>query len=191
MINMVISHEKRFVFLGIPRTANRAMHYALLRLPGAFRAGYLHEMGVPPECHEYFTFCCVRNPYQRFLSYYRWRRQKHPWGGDAIGMSFEQYISAMEKGQLGPSTIRGHTENLRLDKVIRFEELPDSLLELNLFKGVDDFRLVKHGQKLSRHWKQFYDPQTADRVYQLCQSDFEEFDYDRNSWAIDAESTDV
>ncbi len=182
MINMVISHELKFVFLGIPRTANRAMHYALLKLPGAFRGGYLHEMGIPEECKEYFTFCCVRNPYRRFLAYYRWRAQDHPWGGDAVGMTFEDYILAMEDGKLGPTTVRGHTENNRLDKVIRFEELPDSFSELRLGNSSSLLELKKHGQKLSRHWHMFYNVSLADRVFELCRSDFEEFGYDRDSW---------
>ncbi len=182
MINMVISHELKFVFLGIPRTANRAMHRVLLKLPGAFRGGLLHEMGIPEACKSYFTFCCVRNPYRRFLAYYRWRGQNHPWGGDAVGMSFEDYISAMERGDLGPCTVRGHTGQNRLDRIIKYEELPESFTSLPLGDGSLDLELPRCGQRLSRHWKMFFTEHNADRVYELCKTDFEEFGYCRHSW---------
>ena len=36
MVNVVISHDLKFVYLGIPRTANRATHWALMGLPVRF-----------------------------------------------------------------------------------------------------------------------------------------------------------
>jgi len=182
MVNVVISHELQFVYLGIPRTANRATHFALLELPGAFRHGLLHEMGIPDECNSYFTFCCVRNPYRRFLSWFRWRALPHPWGSVAKGLSFEQYIERVENGQLGPMTVREYTEDNRLDHVYRFEDLPASLHSICQVLGIETLKLDQVGQKLSRHWQQFYDQRLADRVYRICQSDFEEFGYDKNSW---------
>jgi hypothetical protein len=186
MVNVVISHELKFVYLGIPRTANRATHWALMGLPGAIRHGFLHEMGIPTECREYFTFCCIRNPYQRFLSWYRWRAQPHPWGSEAKNMSFHQYIEGVENGQLGPSTLRGFTENSRLDHVYRFEDLPRSLNSIREVKGIESVKLAKCGQKLSRHWRQFYDQELADRVYNICKADFDDFEYNRNSWRVNS-----
>ena len=182
MVTVVISHELKFVYLGIPRTANRATQSALLTLPGAFRLGLLHEMEIPVECRDYFTFCCVRNPYRRFLSWYCWRKQPHPWGSPANDMTFEQYIAASEAALLGPSTVREYTLNNRLDHVYRFEDLPNSVHSISQVDGIDAIKLNKFGQKLSRHWQQFYDQGLADRVFEICRPDFEEFGYDRGSW---------
>lgn len=182
MVSVVISHELEFVYLGIPRTANRATHFGLLQLPGAFHHGQLHEMGIPQECKSYFTFCCVRNPYRRFLSWYRWRGLPHAWGSEAKDWTFGQYIDEVESGQLGPMTVRDYTEENRLDHVYRFEDLPASLHSIRQVPGIETIKLEQCGQKLSRHWQQFYDQQLADRVYQICKADFEEFEYDRNSW---------
>lgn len=182
MVNVIYSHELQFVFLGIPRTANRATHNALMELPGAIRHGFLHEMGIPNECRDYFTFCCVRNPYQRLLSWYRWRSQPHPWESEVNNMSFEQYVEGVENGRLGPCTLRSLTKNNRLDHVYRFEDLPGSLRSIKQVSGIETVRLAKCGQKLSRHWRQFYDQELADRVFHICKSDFEEFDYRRDSW---------
>jgi len=184
-VNVVISHELKFVFFGIPRTANRATHWALMDLPGATRHGFLHEKGFPDKCRAYFTFCCMRNPYRRFLSWYRWRAQPHLLPESEIKyMSFKQYIEGIENGQLGPSTVRAYTENNRLDQVYRFEDLPRSLNSILQVRGIESVKLAKCGHKLSRHWQQFYDQELADRVYKICREDFEEFEYDRNSWLV-------
>lgn len=182
MVPVIISHQLKFVYLGIPRTANRATHWALMELPGTFRHGLLHEMGIPPECREYFTFCCVRNPYRRFLSWYRWRAQPHPWGSEAKGLTFEQYITQVEQDKLGPSTIRGYTGPNRLDHVYRFEDLPGSLTSIKQIQGIQSVTLPKCGHKLSRHWQHFYNQELADRVYQICQEDFINYGYARDSW---------
>ena len=129
---MIVSNQLRFVFLGIPRTANRAMHSALLDLPGARRVGLLHNMDVPPSCRDYFTFCLVRNPYRRHLAYYLWRKMPHPWGSDAQGFTFEEYIDRCGAGDMGPNTIKEFTGELRVDEVFRYEELP---VELNRLAG--------------------------------------------------------
>jgi hypothetical protein len=181
---MVISDQLQFVFLGIPRTANRAMHLALLQLPGAYQFGRLHTMDIPPSCRAYFTFCAVRNPYRRFLAYYLWRRAPHPWGSDAAGMSFADYIAAAEEGRMGPCTVRGHTDPQRLDAVIRYEDLPGSFHALQGVPGIGQLELGPVGQRLSRHWQYFYDDALAQRVYQLTRADFEEFGYDPESWKL-------
>jgi len=179
---VIISHELEFVFLGIPRTANRSTHVALLELPGAHRHGLLHEMTIPQRCRDYFTFCAVRNPYRRFVSWYRWRSLPHPWGGEAENMTFESYIVAVENGQLGPMTVHEHTGGNRLDHVFRFEELPHSLHAIEQIPGIETTCLEKCGEKLSRHWHKYYDQRTADRVFEICRSDFDDFGYQRKSW---------
>ena len=179
---MVISDQLRFVFLGIPRTANRAMHLALLQLPGAYQYGRLHTMDIPESCQSYFTFCAVRNPYRRFLAYYLWRRAPHPWGSDAAGMSFGDYVAAAEKGEMGPSSVRGHTGSNRLDVVIHYERLPKSFHGIKQIPGINELEFRPVGQRLSRHWEYYYTRQLAEQVYDLTRPDFEEFGYDRDSW---------
>jgi len=184
-VNMVISHELEFVYLGIPRTANRATHFALLQLPGAIQHSHLHEMEIPDQCKSYFTFCCVRNPYQRFLSWYRWRSIPHPWGQTVKDWTFAEYVERVGNRELGPMTVRGFTQNNRLDHVYRFEDLPLSLQSIDRIRGIESVKLEVCGQKLSRHWQQFFDQRLADRVYRICQADFEEFGYDRDSWRME------
>lgn len=179
---MVISDQLQFVFLGIPRTANRAMHQALLQLPGAYQFGLLHTMDIPASCRSYFTFCTVRNPYRRLLAYYLWRRAPHPWGSDAAGMSFDDYVAAAEQRSMGPCTVRGHTDPHRLDAVIRYEDLPASFHGLQQVPGIAQLELGPVGQRLSRHWQYFYNAELAHRVCELARADFEEFGYDPDSW---------
>lgn len=180
---MVISHPLKFVYLGIPRTANRATHLMLLELDGAEQVGLLHNMNVPAECRTYFTFCCVRNPYRRMLAYYLWRKMPHPWGSDAAEMTFAQYLAACEAGAMGPNSVAEFTTGIRLDAVYRYEELPDSLFALaNQIRGLEHVAFPTIGQRLSRYWRHYYDQSLADQVWKLARDDFEQYGYDRESW---------
>lgn len=158
------------------------MHEALLTLPGAYRAGLLHAAEIPEECREYFTFCCVRNPYRRFLAYYLWRKLPHPWGCEAEGLSFQQYFERMRDGNLGPVTVRQHLDKARLDQAIQYEGLPDSFRKVRGVAGIDQIELPPVGKRLTRHWTNYYDQHMADQVFELMRPDFEEFGYSQESW---------
>ena len=86
---------------------------------------------------------------------------------------------------MGPNTVRQFTQGLRLDHVIRYEDLPSSFHSIKSIPGIDQLRTIKIGQRLTRHWKMFYDQRLADRVFELTRADFEEFAYDRDSWRSD------
>jgi hypothetical protein len=98
---MIVSHRLKFVFLGIPRTASRAMHAALKELPGARQPwGGLHRMTIPANARDYFTFCCVRNPYQRLYSHYCccWGKRRRWWAGRVRVRSFAEYLDVLAAG---------------------------------------------------------------------------------------------
>lgn len=100
-------------------------------------------------------------------------------------MTFTEFIDASAAGKMGPNTVREFTGELRLDHVIRYEDLPDSFHSITAIPGIDQLQTVKVGHRLTRHWKMFYDQTLADRVYELARADFEEFGYDRDSWRSD------
>ncbi len=180
---MIVSHDLEFVYLGIPRTGNRATHELLSQLSGAKRVGLLHNMDVPDDCRTYFTFCCVRNPYRRMLAYYLWRRLPHSWGSEAGGLSYPEYLAACPRGELGPCSISEFTSGLRLDAVYRYEELPQSLYALSQkLPGIENIAFPTIGRRLSRYWKAYYNKDVAEIVYDLAESEFQDYGYDRDSW---------
>lgn len=73
---MVINRAKRWVYLGSPKTASTSLHQLLSAPPfGGERTQSQHEMIVPEDCHDFFIFASVRNPYDRAASL--WRHRLH------------------------------------------------------------------------------------------------------------------
>lgn len=64
---MIISHELRFVYIGIPRTGSKSMMQWLRDYPGHYLDGH-HRWEVPDECKDYLIFTVIRNPYDRWAS---------------------------------------------------------------------------------------------------------------------------
>ena len=69
---MIINHEHKFIFIGIPKTASTAVHIGWNILkhppPNEYHMGLNEVLNKNPECKDYFKFCFVRNPYHRFIS---------------------------------------------------------------------------------------------------------------------------
>ena len=65
---MVISHELKYVYIAIPRTASKSMSTWLVENFKGESIGRHHEWRVPTELREYLVFTIVRNPYERVVS---------------------------------------------------------------------------------------------------------------------------
>jgi hypothetical protein len=65
---MLIDHQRKFVFFHIPKTAGQAVVTAL----GEKHEPSHHNLGDVDEYRDYFRFCFVRDPIERFVSAYRY-----------------------------------------------------------------------------------------------------------------------
>jgi len=84
---MFISTKYNCIFIHIPKTGGSSIHNALLKHiqpehqePGhysiiAARKRLENRLGVPYIDGEYFTFCFVRNPWDRFISAYTYLKE--------------------------------------------------------------------------------------------------------------------
>jgi hypothetical protein len=79
---MIVNHAFRFVFYHVPKTAGTSIRTALLKLPGSIAPnGSKHttpsELAeVMPEVRAYYSFCFVRDPWERFGSCHRFLRDR-------------------------------------------------------------------------------------------------------------------
>jgi hypothetical protein len=86
---MIINHERQFVFFHIPKTAGWSVRSALAKIPGSIDIGKTTKHLTPREVGDalqidatqiqgYFSFCFVRDPWERFGSLHRFQRNRHP-----------------------------------------------------------------------------------------------------------------
>lgn len=71
---MFISHDYKFIFIAVPKTASSTMNIIFNHLkhpePDEHHMGINEVLGKFPECKDYFKFAFVRNPWDRLLSGY-------------------------------------------------------------------------------------------------------------------------
>jgi hypothetical protein len=66
--DMIISHEHKYIFVGIPRNASKSVSQWLVKNCKGKWHGAHHQWKVPDECRGYLVFAVVRNPYERAAS---------------------------------------------------------------------------------------------------------------------------
>ena len=130
----MISHTHNFIFIHIPKTGGSSIDDVLKKY---VRRWVLHEYLYPDAVHKaekrngfknYFSFCFVRNPWDKIVSQYHFNREK-------FGMknyTFEAYVHAFNEGKriswFNPDFLSWMTDdegNMLMDFVGRFEKLQE------------------------------------------------------------------
>jgi len=191
---MIVSEKLQLLFIEVPRTATTSMAEVLLTLPGAIRLSRgktSHHTEIPvKEWREFFTFATVRNPYAREYSVYRLRRDHkiaRKWNhGTVIAaqtMDFEGYVKwlGLRKGLEFDTPMAEYLRPVRIDKLLRFEDLPGCFEDLD-FAREFNLELPKLNTIIDDQWREDYTEAMADAVWEYAHEDFETFGYERDSW---------
>lgn len=195
---MLVSHELEVISFRIPKTANKAITRAiksLTRNPDEVEqimpetGPYWRRRKIPQRYHDYFVFAVVRNPYSRIVSHYLHRKQKRSSGKMhklVKQWSFKEYLIWNREPSKEP--VHQHDlpqmEYLReapVDKIIRFESLPESFAGLPFVP--EDYRLpYVNTAKETYDWRDYYTEETAALVLDWMMEDFDRLGYVRESW---------
>lgn len=197
----MISLQKRFLFVHVPKTAGNSIqtilrHYSedeIVTRPeqdGVERFGVRnpdYKIRKHSTLAEYraalgkerfaslYKFSCVRNPWDRMISYYfSPHRQPSEWNPKA----FEQMV-------LTTSSIADH---LRLDKgesdpfdnvnrVLRFESLAMDFNSLCEQIGITPAQLPEYNRSNREHYSKYYDRYLRELVRERFAPEIERFDY--------------
>ncbi|MCP3987107.1 MAG: hypothetical protein GY723_22195 [bacterium] len=186
---MIVHHENRWIYIGIPRTGSTALH-AYLQESGGEVIGGQHDVTVPDEFRTYSIFATVMNPFRRATSlYYLFRRDTEKdaeWVREfAAGAadSFERFVGSvlecptlinpvyqctisgwLERGSLGPEVT-----------LVPIERVSERLVELGvLAAGVQV--PVRNRSRLGS-WEEQYDDRVEARVAAWAEADLELLDY--------------
>lgn len=205
---MIISFRHQFIFIAIAKTATHAFRNALRPHLAAndweqcvlfekkyFPVEALAEIGhghlslqqvkpfiLPPMFENYFKFCTVRNPYDRFVSFCRFiNRDNRLMQTDLLG-TMKKIISDRKNHRrilFRPQFefVTDKDENLLVDYVCRFENLQSDFDKVCEKLNFPKTNLKKTNSTDSINYQSFYDEELTAMVREFYLKDFEIFGY--------------
>ena len=198
----MISFQKRFLFVHIPKTAGNSIQSALrdysedelvalreeqdgierfgLRNPKykikkhSTLSEYYDALG-----HEQFPklykFTCVRNPWDRMVSYYftptqnpeSWNRKRFR-GIISEAVSVADYLQ-LDDGEEDPFA--------NVDYIMRFESLADDFRAVCMAIGISPPTLPQYNRSNREHYSKYYDDELRELVRTRFAAEIERFNY--------------
>ena len=124
-----------------------------------------------------FTFCVVRNPWDRLVStyhYYIKRGQINP-----KKLSFDDFIKGKwkEGNKWGCSRKQQHQYYYDMDIILRYENLEEDFKQIQDFYGIKKDLGTKNTSK-HKDYKSYYNQERIDIVAEHCKKDIKIFNYD-------------
>ena len=198
----MISFQKRFLFVHIPKTAGNSIQSVLrdysedqivalrseqdgierfgLRNPNykikkhSTLAEYRAALG-DEQFRNLYKFTCVRNPWDRMVSYYFRPTQQV---GELDRKEFRKVILKalsvadylrLDKGDGDPFA--------NVDYIIRFESLADDFRSVCATLGIPTVPLPQYNRSSRVHYSKYYDDELRELVRKRFASEIERFDY--------------
>jgi hypothetical protein len=203
---MILSHEKKFVFIHVPKTGGSSIHAALKpwlkKGPpeyqnkfsefhhGEIHNGVLDDRSVFWQHKDYLSFAFVRNPFERLFGYFWFHRRKN--APAIIGKSFSQFVkrayrewsSKDPKIWFRPQSwwLKGEVSHeVIVDMVGRFENLEQDFRKICERTGINDPPKLEHFNdnpvKPNMDWRDAYTTETLKLASIMFREDMETFGY--------------
>lgn len=203
---MIISHENKYIFIHVPKNAGTSIEVSLINKK-VWQAEEKHLTAL--EClnkvgeevwANYFTFCFVRNPWDRLVSQYKFSGQD--WGNKYFEkpLSFKGFVKQIVEKRL-PFSKHDHRSKLGLqngdsdwgqlpritnerneiivDFVGRFENLQAdyNVVCENLELVSKPILHINESSFDTKHYWEYYDDESATIVAAIFEEDIERFNY--------------
>lgn len=179
---MNYSDEHKYIILTPPRQGTRTLNsiFVPLGFGNDMKIGraFTHRLSIPSGKEDYKIISTIRNPYNRYLSVYRWQSQFQSDGLHEYTMvQLQDYDRLMNiDRQVG------------IDYWIDTECIREGLLNIPLVQEnldvlqpiIDD--LDKNPYKREGKLEAKMTQELADEIYSKFKFIFERFKYDKNSW---------
>jgi hypothetical protein len=198
----MISFQKRFLFVHIPKTAGNSIqsilrHYSEdeivalraeqdgierfgIRNPNykikkhSTLAEYRAALGEA-RFHDLYRFTCVRNPWDRMVSYYfRPTQNVEAWDRREFKKLILKVLSVtdylrLDKGESDPFG--------NVDYIIRFENLADDFRTLSAKLGIPDAPLPRYNRSNREHYSKYYDTDLRELIRKRFAPEIDRFGY--------------
>lgn len=144
-----------------------------------------------PIIERYFSFCVVRNPWDRMVSTYKFSEKYnlHKHYGLDNHPSFSYFCELIEKNANDPFILSAHKQvqwtngNCKPKKIIKFENLQEDFSKMIKKQNLSDIvGVLPHENKTEHdHYSAYYDAKTKDIVARVFKEDIKAFNYDFSS----------
>lgn len=124
---------------------------------------------------DYFKFCVERNPFDKAISLYYWRTRD---AAERPGLV--EFLSMIDEPSLSNAHIYSDSENIQVDRVIRYERLGPELNEVGIKLGIGTLKLprAKGGIRDNRaHYRDLLTSEARAIIERVCWREIELLGY--------------
>jgi hypothetical protein len=185
----VICHERKCIFVHIPKTAGESVERIYLGKPlnrdgDAYKGTREKHFSIaeikasdPIAFRDYFKFSIVRNPWDRFISFVLYRRRRRGFD-DPLPAQIRRDLPHRWFHRKAASRMLYIDGSLAVDHVVRFERLADDMKAVWNALGMENIELPKGNVSPGRkpYWE-YYDYYAMEFIRQAQRRDIELFDY--------------
>lgn len=174
---MLVFDNPAATFLHNPKAAGTSIREWLYHATGQTPHDIINQdaHGIFDDQIKGFTFCCVRNPYEKVVSTYVYL--KH-YNIIDVKTSFESFIDNFHDDKYFPFNMSQYTYASRCDYIIRYELINEDFNVIqDMFRCYDPL-LIINTSNYNKYWKEYYKSETQKKVNVLFKDDIDFLNYE-------------
>tara|TARA_Y100000361_G_scaffold126733_1_gene120856 strand:+ start:20103 stop:20756 length:654 start_codon:yes stop_codon:yes gene_type:complete len=197
----MLSENPKFIFIHIPKTAGTSIESYLRLLQKGDCKKHMtikdYENSLGDSMSEYFKFTVIRNPWDRMVSYWKYRQGKHWAPIDGTINNFNvwlKFITALDLNNLDGSTSTSNISDFRMGidsqynslissigkmdvQLINFDNLQADFNQICDQIGISRYELPHINKTNRKHYSTYYDEETKDIISQKYSDDIKHFGF--------------
>ena len=190
----MINHKHKFVFIHIPKTGGTSIECLFINNAHIKDVAGKHNMvsDIGSEfLKKYFTFTFVRNPWDRMVSYYKFRI-KRSFNMFNHGESFKEWIRFLCSDEVQKINayhfnlaiknqrefLVNESNEISVDFIGRFENFQQDFDTICDKIGIPQQQLPHKNATKHKHYTEYYDDETREIVAEKYAKDIEYFEYE-------------
>jgi hypothetical protein len=196
----MISHAHKFIFIHIPKTGGTSIEKVFKKQIKNNRKHltfFQYENELKSEIEKYFIFSVIRNPWDRLVSYWKYRQGKIHAPIDGKMNIFDdwlKFISSLNLDDLHGKTEKSNIPDFRMGldsqfnslinkqnkinvNLVRFENLQNDFNTICDKIGIKRHHLPHKNKSRHKHYTEYYNEETKQIVAEKYAKDIKYFDY--------------
>jgi hypothetical protein len=207
----MISHDKKFILITPPKTGSVTLSSFFLPysdikeiiqqkddnfdfideglIDPEFKYTYSKHNKISAYSHinnfdEYYKIGCIRNPYDRVVSFWRWSCKVSFLNRIIYGLSLWWWLRSLKKNDWAKQTYFDYfslNNNLIMDDYIHLESITEDLTRICTKLDIP-YKKPPHSNTTKRKcWQKYHNKRSINITNEIFNSDFEEFGYSKIS----------